>query len=59
MPHELAYKPKKALQYGSGVTAVLRKLARENLPYNNRNSKGAVGIYLRSIAEKHGIAVAE
>ncbi|MGZ4846480.1 MAG: asparagine synthase family protein [Halobacteriota archaeon] len=59
MPHELAYKPKKALQYGSGVTAVLRKLARENLPYSNRNSKGAVGIYLRSIAEERGITVTE
>jgi len=59
MPHELAYKPKKALQYGSGVSAVLRQLARKNLPYGRRNSKGAVGMYLRSVAEKRGIAVAE
>jgi len=59
IPHELAYRPKKALQYGSGVTAVLRKLARENLPCDKRNSKGAVGIYLRSVAEKCGIEVAE
>jgi asparagine synthase (glutamine-hydrolysing) len=59
MPHELAYRPKKALQYGTGVSAVLRKLARKNLPCDKRNSKGAVGIYLRSVAEKRGIAVAE
>jgi asparagine synthase (glutamine-hydrolysing) len=59
MPHELAYRQKKALQYGTGVNAVLRKLARKNLPYDKRNSKGATGIYLRSVAEKCGIAVAE
>ena len=59
MPHELAYRPKKALQYGTGVSAMLRKLARKNLPYDKRNSKGAVGIYLQSVAEKRGIAVAE
>ena len=59
IPHELAYRPKKALQYGSGVTAVLRKLARKNLPCDKRNSKGAVGIYLQSVAEKCGIEVAE
>jgi hypothetical protein len=38
---------------------VLRKLARKNLPYDKRNSKGAVGIYLQSVAEKRGIAVVE
>jgi asparagine synthase (glutamine-hydrolysing) len=59
MPHELAYRRKKALQYGTGVSAVLRKLARKNLPYDKRNSKGAVGIYLRSVAEKRGIAVVD
>jgi asparagine synthase (glutamine-hydrolysing) len=59
MPHELAYRRKKALQYGTGVSAVLRKLARKNLPYDKRNSKGAVEIYLQSVAEKRGIAVAE
>jgi asparagine synthase (glutamine-hydrolysing) len=59
MPHELAYRPKKALQYGTGVSTVLRKLARKNLPCDKRNSKGAVGIYLRSVAEKRDIAVAE
>ena len=59
MPHELAYRPKKALQYGTGVGTVLRKLARKNLPCDRRNSKGAVGIYLRSVAEKRDIAVAE
>jgi len=59
LPHELAYRPKKALQYGTGVSAVLRKLARKNLPYDKRNSKGAVGIYLRSVAEKRGIVVAD
>jgi len=59
MPHELAYRRKKALQYGTGVSAVLRKLARKNLPYDKRNSKGAVGIYLQSVAKKRGIAVAE
>ena len=59
MPYELAYRPKKALQYGTGISTVLRKLARKNLPRDKRNSKGAVGIYLRSVAEKRGIAVAE
>jgi len=59
MPHELAYRRKKALQYGTGVSAVLQKLARKNLPYEKRNSKGAVGIYLRSVAEKRGITVAD
>ena len=59
MPHELAYRRKKALQYGTGVSVVLRKLARKNLPYDKRNSKGAVGIYLQSVAKKRGIAVAE
>jgi len=59
MPHELAYRRKKALQYGTGVSAVLRKLARKNLPYDKRNGKGAVGIYLQSVAKKRGIAVAE
>jgi asparagine synthase (glutamine-hydrolysing) len=59
MPHELAYRRKKALQYGTGVSTVLRKLARKNLPYDKRNNKGAVGMYLRSVAEKSGIAVAE
>jgi asparagine synthase (glutamine-hydrolysing) len=59
MPYELAYRPKKALQYGTGISTVLRKLARTNLPHDKRNSKGAVGIYLRSVAEKRGIAVAE
>jgi len=57
MPPELAYKQKKAMQYGTGVSAALRKLARRNLAHGQRSGKGAVSIYLRSIAEKHDIAV--
>jgi len=59
IPQELAYRKKKALQYGTGVSAVLQKLAHKNLPCDKRNSKGALGIYLRSVAEKRGIAVAQ
>jgi asparagine synthase (glutamine-hydrolysing) len=57
MPHELAYRRKKAIQYGTGVSAALQKLARKNLPYEKGNHKGAVGTYLRSVAEERGIAV--
>lgn len=58
MPRELAYRQKKAIQYGTGVNATLQRLARKkNLP--STNSRGALRLYLRSIAEKHDIAVAE
>ncbi|MGZ4892035.1 MAG: asparagine synthase family protein, partial [Halobacteriota archaeon] len=58
MPHELAYRQKKAIQYGTGVSATLQRLARKrNLP--STNGRGALRLYLRSIAEKHGIAVTE
>ncbi|MGA7074957.1 MAG: asparagine synthase-related protein, partial [Halobacteriota archaeon] len=58
MPRELAYQQKKAIQYGTGISATLQRLARKkNLPSTNR--RGALRLYLRSIAEKHDIAVAE
>ena len=58
MPRELAYRQKKAIQYGTGISATLQRLARKkNLP--STNNKGALRLYLRSIAEKHDIAVAE
>ena len=58
MPRELAYRQKKAIQYGTGVNAMLQRLARKNnLP--STNNRGALRLYLRSIAEKHDIAVAE
>jgi asparagine synthase (glutamine-hydrolysing) len=57
MPRELAYRQKKAIQYGTGINTMLQKLARKNL--RMARSKGILRLYLRSIAEKHGIAVAE
>jgi asparagine synthase (glutamine-hydrolysing) len=58
MPRELAYRQKKAIQYGTGVSAALQRLARKkNLP--STSSRGSLRLYLRSIAEKHDIAVAE
>jgi len=57
MPRELAYRQKKAIQYGTGVSSVLQKLARKKM--RSVNSRGVLTLYLRSIAEKKGIMVAE
>ncbi|MGZ8931724.1 MAG: asparagine synthase-related protein, partial [Halobacteriota archaeon] len=57
MPRELAYRQKKAIQYGTGVSSVLQKLARRKM--RSVNSRGVLRLYLRSIAEKKGIMVAE
>jgi asparagine synthase (glutamine-hydrolysing) len=57
MPRELAYRQKKAIQYGTGVSSVLQKLARKKM--RSVNSRGVLRLYLRSIAEKKGIMVAE
>jgi asparagine synthase (glutamine-hydrolysing) len=57
MPHELAYRQKKAIQYGTGVSSMLRKLARKKM--RSTDSRGVLKLYLRSIAEKQGIMVAE
>jgi len=59
MPHELAYKQKKAMQYGTGVAGALRTLARNHLPYEAGKGKRTVGRYLQLLAEKHDIKVAE
>ncbi len=57
MPHELAYRQKKAIQYGTGASSMLQKLARKKM--RSVNSRGVLRLYLRSIAEKQGIMVAE
>ena len=57
MPHELAYGQKKAIQYGTGVSSMLQRLAHKKMPSANR--RGVLNLYLRSIAEKQGIMVAE
>ncbi|MGZ4901281.1 MAG: asparagine synthase family protein [Halobacteriota archaeon] len=51
LPSELACKRKKALQYGTGAAAALKKLA-------HKNGKKTVSDYLRTIAEKNDIRVA-
>lgn len=56
MPWELAYRKKKAIQYGTGVTSMLQRLARKKM--HQSNSRGILSLYLRSIAEKQGIMVA-
>jgi asparagine synthase (glutamine-hydrolysing) len=56
MPWELAYRKKKAIQYGTGVTSMLQRLARKKM--HQSNSRGVLSLYLRSIAEKQGIMVA-
>jgi asparagine synthase (glutamine-hydrolysing) len=56
MPSELAYKKKKAIQYGTGITSMLQKLARKKM--HKSHSRGTLSLYLRSIAEKQGIMVA-
>jgi asparagine synthase (glutamine-hydrolysing) len=57
MPHELAYRQKKAIQYGTGVSSMLQKLARRKM--RSADSRGVLRLYLRSIAKKQGIMVAE
>jgi len=57
MPRELAYRQKKAIQYGTGVSSMLQRLARKKM--RSTNSRGVLRLYLRSIAEKQGIMVAE
>ncbi|MDD1726167.1 MAG: hypothetical protein LUQ34_04740, partial [Euryarchaeota archaeon] len=57
MPWELAYRKKKAIQYGTGVTSMLQKLARKKM--RKSNNRGTSSLYLRSIAEKEGIMVAK
>jgi asparagine synthase (glutamine-hydrolysing) len=57
MPRELAYRQKKAIQYGTGVSSMLQRLARKKMRSSNR--RGVLRLYLRSIAEKQGIMVAE
>jgi asparagine synthase (glutamine-hydrolysing) len=60
MPRELAYRQKKAIQYGTGVSAALRRLARKaQQRIDQKNGKFPVALYLRSIVEKNGIKVAE
>ncbi|MGZ4945763.1 MAG: asparagine synthase C-terminal domain-containing protein [Halobacteriota archaeon] len=56
MPWKLAYRKKKAIQYGTGVTSMLQRLARKKI--HRSNSRGILSLYLRSIAEKQGIMVA-
>ena len=58
MPHELAFRQKKAIQYGTGISATLQRLARKTNPPSGK-TKGALRLYLRSIADKHDITVAE
>jgi asparagine synthase (glutamine-hydrolysing) len=58
MPYELAHQRKKAIQYGTGISQVLNKLARKTgLPKARNPGTSAVRLYLQTIAEKHGIRV--
>jgi asparagine synthase (glutamine-hydrolysing) len=58
MPYELAHQRKKAIQYGTGISQLLEKLARKTvLPKARNPGMSAVRLYLQSIAEKHGIRV--
>lgn len=57
LPLELACKQKKAMQYGTGVVAALRKLAR-NSQSSKKNAVSSVRDYLRAIAEENDIRVA-
>ncbi len=57
LPTELVCKQKKAMQYGTGVTAALRRLARTFLSPQN-STRCSVTDYLRAIAEEHNIQVA-
>jgi asparagine synthase (glutamine-hydrolysing) len=57
MPRELAFRQKKAIQYGTGVSSMLQRLARKKM--RSTNSRGVLRLYLRSIAEKQGMMVSE
>lgn len=58
LPDQIAYRDKKALQYGSGVSRVLNTLAR-NYFYRDNDKRGILGRYLKSVAEDNDIRVAE
>lgn len=58
MPLELAHQRKKAIQYGTGISQLLQRLARKiELPKARNHSSSSVSLYLQSVAEKHGIVV--
>jgi asparagine synthase (glutamine-hydrolysing) len=58
MPYELAYQRKKAIQYGTGISQLLQRLARKaELPKTRNQGMSDVKLYLQSIAEKHGVKV--
>jgi len=58
LPHQIAYRDKKAMQYGSGVSSALNTLAR-NYFSRDRDKRGIVGNYLKAIVEENDIRVAE
>lgn len=58
LPDQIAYRDKKALQYGSGVSRVLNTLAR-NYFYRQEDKRGIVGRYLKAVAEDNNVRVAE
>lgn len=57
MPYELAHQRKKAMQYGTGISQLLQRLAKTKLPTAKNLGTSAVRLYLQSIAEKHSIRV--
>jgi asparagine synthase (glutamine-hydrolysing) len=58
LPRQIAYRHKKAMQYGSGVSRALNTLAR-NYFSRDRDKRGIIGNYLKAIAEDNNIRVAE
>jgi asparagine synthase (glutamine-hydrolysing) len=58
LPDQIAYRGKKALQYGSGVSRVLNTLAR-NYFCRQEDKRGIVGRYLKAVAEDNDVRVAE
>jgi asparagine synthase (glutamine-hydrolysing) len=58
LPDQIAYRDKKALQYGSGVSRLLNTLAR-NYFRGRKDKRGIVNKYLKAVAEKNDIRVAE
>jgi len=70
LPHQIAYRHKKAMQYGSGVNGALNTLARSYFSRDrgrdgdrdrdrDRDKRGIIGNYLKAIAEENDIRVAE
>ncbi|MGB8312046.1 MAG: asparagine synthetase B [Halobacteriota archaeon] len=60
LPHQIAYRHKKAMQYGSGVSGALNTLARNYFSRDrDRDKRGIIGNYLKAIAEENNIRVAE